>query len=343
MGDDSVHGTVSMLERVQELRAIATLEEMKKTDVYMDALKNSAKAPVSYGKALVDAPVDTLGDTARGLGGFFADIGHSIVSDDPSEDNVVKTGLGQTTAKRNFAFQLGVNPYSRYQPLQDELSEVSWTAVGGGLTVGAAFRAVKNAPGTVLTTSRMANTGRVLVRDKSPRELANHNEEALLALGMSEALVESLLSNYNYDPEAETRLVSSLEAMQGLKGLSQLASRATLADSVDAAEEVRDGVELLAAYHLDVQAGQAIVIAGAFPLLIDSSNGAHGVFPTDYVRNTPGARQDIANLTEAAKAGGYTLASVYVTGKMDAEMQQSLQQLGWARVKDYAERELRAQ
>ena len=81
-------------------------------------------------------------DTARGLGGFLADVGYSVVSDDPSQDNVAKTGLGQSNAKRAFAFELGVNPYSQYEPLQKELSEVSWTAVGGGLTVGAAFRAV---------------------------------------------------------------------------------------------------------------------------------------------------------------------------------------------------------
>ena len=113
------------LERINELRAVETIEAMKKSDVYLDAVKNSAKAPVNYGKALIDAPVDTLKGTARGLGGFLADVGSSVVSDDPSQDNVAKTGLGQSAAKRNFAFELGVNPYSRYEPLQEALSEVS--------------------------------------------------------------------------------------------------------------------------------------------------------------------------------------------------------------------------
>ena len=84
------------------------------------------------------------------FGSFLADVGYSIVSDDPSQENAAKTALGFDAAKRQFAYQLGVNPYSRFEPLQDQLSEVSWTAVGGGLTVSAAFRAVKSTPGSVL-------------------------------------------------------------------------------------------------------------------------------------------------------------------------------------------------
>ena len=134
-GQTTVTGAVSLLERINEIQAVTVLAEMKKSDVYMDAIKNSAKAPVNFGKSLIDAPVDTVSNAAKGLGGFLADVGYSIVSDDPSQENVAKTGLGFATAKRNFAYQLGVNPYSQYQPLQDALGEVSWTAAGGACVV----------------------------------------------------------------------------------------------------------------------------------------------------------------------------------------------------------------
>ena len=334
-------GTVSMLERVQELQAVAVLEEMKKSDVYLDAVKNSAQAPVEFGKALVDEPVDTVKDTAKGLGGFLADVGYSIVSDDPSQENVAKTGLGQAAAVRKFAFQLGVNPYTNYQPLQDLLGEVSWAAVGGGLTVGAAFRAVKNTGGSILTTTRMANTGRELVRDKSPRELSKRNEESLLAMGASASLVDSFLDNYSYNPESETRLVVSLESMKGVSGRADVLARAALANSRNAADEMRDWVELLAALHTQVHAGKALVVLATGPMLVDSSNTVHGVFPTDYIMAGERADTQVQAITQAAQSGGYKLGSIHVTGKMAPAVQTMLKDSGWRQVSDFAERTLR--
>ena len=340
-GPNQVEGTVNMLERINELRAVQTLEAMKKSDVYLDAVKNSAKAPVEYGKALVDAPVDTLKDTARGLGGFFADVGYSIVSDDPSQDNVAKTGLGQSAAKRSFAFELGVNPYTQYQPLQDALSEVSWTAVGGGLTVGAAFRAVQNMPGQVLTVSRVANTGRELVRDKSPRELKNRNEESLKAMGVGPTLTEAMTNNYNFDPETETRLIVALESMEGVDGRPELITRATLAGSRARALEIRDWAELFATYHERVTPASKLVMINNAVFLIDAKGTAHGVFPTDYIVPTPDLAPVLSGISDSVKAAGYTLGPIYLTGAVHPEAEKLLLQNGWTRVQQHAEKILR--
>jgi hypothetical protein len=340
-GPVNVTGTVSMLERVNELRAVETLEAMKKTDVYLDAVKNSAKAPVRYGKALIDAPVDTVKNTAKGLGGFFADIGYSVVSDDPSQDNVAKTGLGQSAAKRSFAFELGVNPYSNYQPLQDALSEVSWTAVGGGLTVGAAFRAVRNTPGQVLTLSRVANTGRQLVRDKSPRELENRNEESLKAMGVGAALTEAMIDNFNFDPETETRLVVALESMKGVAGRDELIGRATLASSRSRAAEMRDWAELLATYHEKVTPAVKLVTFSNAVFLIDKTNTAHGVFPTDYIVRTPQLDALLAGISGQIKTAGYKIGPIYVTGAIHPDAATLLRENGWTEVQQHAEKILR--
>ena len=76
---------------------------MKKTDVYLDA-KNSAKAPVNYGKALVDEPVDTMKNTAKGLG--ITDVGYSIVPG-PQPGQCRQDRTRPVDGKRAFAFELG--------------------------------------------------------------------------------------------------------------------------------------------------------------------------------------------------------------------------------------------
>jgi hypothetical protein len=340
-GTSKVSGTVSLLERANEIRAVQTLEAMKGTDVYTDALKNSAKGPVKFGKGLVTEPVDTVSNTVKGFGGFLADVGYSVVSSDPSQENVAKTGLGFSTAKRNFAFNLGVNPYSQYQPLQDALSEVSWTAVGGGLTVTVAFRAVNNTAGTVLSSTSFANTARQAVRDNSPRKLQNMNFDTLRSMGVSEDLAEALLDNFKYDPEAETRLVTALASMKGVAGREDVVARATLATSRNAADEMRDWVELLAAYHAKVTRASKLVVIGAAPFLVDEKQRAHGIFPTDYVAWTPTLVGQISDFTRQIKDAGYKPGPIHVTGRIDKRADKLLRDNGWTDVQANAETLLR--
>jgi hypothetical protein len=340
-GSDRITGTVSLLERANEIRAVSTLEAMKKTDVYGDALKNSAKGPVKYGKKLVSEPVDTVSDTVKGFGSFLADVGYSVVSDDPSQDNVAKTSLGFATAKRNFAYQLGVNPYSSYQPLQDALGEVSWTAVGGGLTVTVAFRAVTNTAGAVLSSTSFANTARQAVRDNSPRKLQNMNFDTLSNMGVSEELAEAQLNNYKYNPESETRLVTALASMRGVEGRDDVVARASLASSENAANEMRDWAELLAAFHTQVKPASKLVVIGSSPVLIDHEDTAHGIFPTDYVLWTPTLQKEIDALTRRVRDAGYKTGSIYVTGNIEEKVDKLLRDSGWTDIQANAEKLLR--
>jgi hypothetical protein len=74
---------------------------------------------------------------------------------------------------------LGVDPYTRYEPLQKELTEVSWTAAAGDLTVQAAFSAIPDVGGGVIILLVTADAMRKLVRDKTPPEIEKINRKSL--------------------------------------------------------------------------------------------------------------------------------------------------------------------
>jgi hypothetical protein len=340
-GKTKVSGTVALLERIDELRAIATLEEMKKTDVYTDAVKKSAGGPLDTGKALVDDPVGTVSDTAKGLGGFLADVGYSIVSDDPSQENVAKTATGFSAAKRKLAHQLGVNPYSSFEPLQDHMSEIAWTMVGGGLTVTAAFSMINNTAGLVVRVTAGSNKARTLVRDNSPRKLKNHNIEALEAMGVSEDLAEAVLDNHNFDPEAITRIVVALQELAGVDGRGDLVGRIALVATPSQATKARDWMELLASYHATVAPAKSLIIVSTAPFLVDAKGKVHGVFPTDYITTDPSIEAGIGNVSKKVAAMKLKLGPFYATGKIDPKMKGMLRDAGWAEVHDHAENLLR--
>jgi hypothetical protein len=337
-GKSTLVGGTGFMERVDELSAIEQLEAMKKTEIYGDALKKSGKAPVETVKNLAKEPVDTIKDIGRGLGGFLSDVGYSMVSDDPNQENVAKTALGFAAAKRQFAFALGVSPYSSFQPLQDELSEVAWTAVSGGLTVAVGFRAIDGAAGTVARTTGTAESMRGLVRDNSPRKLQNINEEKMRDMGGSESLTAAMLDNFNYDPENETRLVGALASMKDVAGRELFIKRAVLQDQSYNARLMREWAELFAAYHENVSKVKAIVMADSTPFIVTESGTAFGLFPSDYITRDPTFEKRNAATIAILRQQGLEPGEAWITGKVDPALEPVLQKIGWKKVSGDANR-----
>ncbi len=339
-GRSTVIGTSHLLERIDELNAVTQLEAMKGTEVYAKALKNSALGPIETAKNLVTAPIDTVSRIGRGIGGFFADIGYSMVSDDPDQENVAKTALGFATAKRQYAYELGVNPYSDFQPLQDELSEVAWTATGGGLTVSVGFAAIGGTAGTVLSTTKTANSMRKLVRDNSPRKLKNLNFDKLKAMGVEESLAEAFLDNFNYDPETETRLVGALESMKNVAGRGNFIKRAALVQNKVMARRMREWAELFDAYHNEVEKVKGIVIVRGAPVLQVKDDSIFVLLPTDYLTWTPNIEKRGQAVVDELKAKGLKQGKVWLTGKIEPKMKEMLLAQGWTSVTQRVESKL---
>jgi hypothetical protein len=337
-GSSSLVGVEGLRERLDELRAIEQLREMKGTKVYGDALKASAMAPVETVKNLASSPVDTVVNIGRGLGGFLSDVGYSMVSDDPNQESVAKTAGGFAVAKRQFAYGLGVSPYSSFQPLQDELSEVSWVSIGGGLTASLGFGAIDGGAGTLIKSAGTADSMRSLTRDNSPRELQNINHDKLLAMGIKESLADAMLDNYNYDPENETRLIGALASMDGVSGRELFIQRAALQDQAYNARLMREWAELFAAYNKNVGNVKAIVVAQTAPYLLLNDGTVLGLFPADYVTIDPTFEARNQAHVDALRSQGFKPGEAWVTGKVDPAVEPLMIKIGWKKMSGDAAR-----
>ncbi len=329
-GPSTVYGTPKMLERIDELKAIERLEEMKKTSVYKDAVKKSAKGPLRTARGMLTAPVDTVSRVGRGIGNFFSDIGSSIISDNPYQENVAKTALGFATAKRQLAHELGVNPYSDYEPLQEQLNTVAWTSVGGGMTVLAGFAAIPGTAGTVMSTTRTASSMKQLVRDSSVRELKNINTKKLKAMGVEDAMADAFIRNYYYNPEEATRLVGAMDSMKGVADRSEFFKRATLVDTPAEAHMMREWAELLASYHLNIEPVEGLVTVSTAPFLRRKDGSFVGIFPTDYSFWTSQTDSRIQQINEEFRAKGFKPGGeLWLDGKADADFKEAVEAMGW--------------
>lgn len=117
--------------RIQEVKATRALEKLERSDEFKDAAKGAVTGMVEGGKALVTSPVETTKSAVKGMGRWLGNVGRSISSDDPHQDNVLKTALGYDAAKRAYAIEMGVDPYTDFEPFQERLGEVARAATAG--------------------------------------------------------------------------------------------------------------------------------------------------------------------------------------------------------------------
>jgi hypothetical protein len=170
-----VRGNALVRERLGELAALRQLQALKGTEVYKQALEKAATGPLRPAKNMVTAPIDTLEGMGRGIGTFFTNLGHAAFGGaSEQESGVLKTAIGFDAAKRQFAYRVGVDPYTTFAPVADQLSDLAWAAVAGGLTVSV-FAAIPGTAGSVMSGTKTGDAMNRLVRDNTPAELKKIN------------------------------------------------------------------------------------------------------------------------------------------------------------------------
>lgn len=109
-GTETVETIAALAMRIQELKALKVMLEMERQQVFGDSLVAAAKAPFKGAAALVTSSIETGKGIAKGTGRFFSNLGRSIFSGDPDQDNVLKVALGCDAVKRQFAYDFGIDP-----------------------------------------------------------------------------------------------------------------------------------------------------------------------------------------------------------------------------------------
>jgi hypothetical protein len=336
-GPLKVEGTSLLVKRTNELKALSHMEEVEQTDTFAEALKSGATAPLRTVKGLVTHPVDTVSGVASGVGSWFEDIGNAITSDDPHQENALSAAIGYAAARRKFAYEYGINPYTRYEPVQEKLTQMARASVVGGLTPKVAFGLIKTPVGTVLKLTATADTMKKLVRDKSPAELSEINAGKLKAMGVEDSLANDFLKNPYFDPQEETLLVGELETMKNVKDRKIFIKMAAVAPDYQIARFLRERAQMTATYNEKVASVERIIAVQGIPLLQRKDGIIIMLAPLDHVAWT----QKLW-LKESKGSGtfnqlpGFSGKEVWITGSFDPVARKTLEIEGWKVKEDFA-------
>ena len=322
---------------IKEIEAIASLQDVSKTKVFLEAAGNSV---VGVGEGVVSAVKDP-GATAKNLGSGIKRFGVNLgrrseravesatdKSDDEEskekEENAAESGakaiLGVNSAMRQWARKVGVDPYTTNQVLRDTLEGIAKVDAAGGI----ATKVVLPIPQVVGMTSSVGD----IVWGKDPEAVRKLNEQGLREMKTPEDVASLFFRNKAYTLTMQTRLVAALRGVNA-EGRDDYVKTAAGARRWREALFYVESTEMLARYH---QRRPVRRVLGDSRALVTSDSGGAGValLPLDWLgdtRETRAALQDIgARTRQELKA---TRLTMVLTGRASPRMTKLLSTSGW--------------
>jgi hypothetical protein len=292
-------GTRELERCVSEIHAIAQLVEVSKGDLFAKGLKNSLAAPVDAVKHIVKDPVGSVKAVPRTVGHFFAKVGSAVEhtskrigkritgeSDDPAEPgkalgNSLKDLAGFQKAKLDTARQLHVDPYSDNVRLQQEMEKVTWAFFAGGLPLHIGAVAVSGGASAALTATKTVGLPEDIY-EHTPNELALIDGRSLAAMGIDQAMIDSILLNPRISVAARHRTVTGLEVLPACPGRAEVVALLARSDVTFKARFLADVIDMFVARHRAAPY-KAISVRGRLPIGVLADGSMQVAAPVDYI------------------------------------------------------------
>jgi hypothetical protein len=331
VGRFTVHGRQLLNRRIRELQALAALERMSTTDVFAKSAIKSATSPVKFGMDLLKNPFGTVEQTVSGVSDAFGKIGSGLSNPGTDPDGLAASAIGVSSAKRQLAAELDIDPYTDFKPLADKLNDVATTIALGGLGPKAAFSLIGGGLGMAISYSSTAEDVRNLIRDKTPSQLFERNAQALRAMGVSDSTAAAFLENEFYTLTDQTRIVVALQDLGNVANRAVFIARAAGVHARDLAFFLVRRAEMIADYQ---RASSSKIVefvsAGGFPVNIRADGRTVVVAPIDLLAWSATPLQALAAITSSLRSEGRGEAvELHISGTVTPRAQSALQSMGW--------------
>lgn len=330
-------GRTMLAVRLHEIEALAQLEDVSKTEVFLKAAGTSV---LNVGKGVATAvtkPTETAKGVGSGVKRFGVNLGRmtkrtvdSATGNDPAQeskqgDNAAvsagKSLAGISRASRRWAQKLGVDPYTTNPVLKKALDDIGEIDAAGSI----ATKVVLPIPGVVGMTATVSG----LVWGKDPEELRKINEQRLKELGVSGDTAKRLFLNSAMTLSYETRLIAALHALKLPGSADRVAAAAASRHEREALFHV-ESAELLQQRHAKTPF-TALLTDSLATVAVTADRRAVLLLPLDWVRWTSAADSTVREIASRAnqelKATGLVIV---LAGKTSPRAARELAAQGWS-------------
>ena len=328
-GEIQAVSTAKLRKYVHEINAAARMETVKGSDEFKSGIKEKAGDVVEGAKGLVTNPIDTVGGAISGVGKLFSRGKESLVGGSRSDAEGSRladlTGLSKT--KRDYAYEFGVDVYSRNEIMQKQLDALAKAGNAGSLVMSALLMGAGTAVTVASSTKQMNN----VLRDTAPADLRKMNRENLESMGVNKDISDLFIKNVHYTPREQTILVSALASMKNTKKRAEYIKFAVLTDNADMAFFRQQQAQMYAGYHKSVTPVKEFISIYEISVAKTKDNKIVFNVPLDYAAWTKGLAIVARTLTqEVALMEDVTGREIWVTGRFSPKAKESLKKMGWA-------------
>lgn len=338
-GSFEATGRTQLAVRIQEIAALAALDEVSKSQVFLASAGNSV-VKIGQGAA---AAVSNPEATVKGLG---AGIKRAGVNLGRRTERAVSTAgegsggggstagsaannvLGVNSAMRRWAYKVRVDPYTTNDVLRKALADFARVDAAGSL----ATRVVVPIPGVVGLTSTVGN----IVWSKDPEEVRKINEAGLRALKVPDAVATALFGNQWFTLTYQTRFIAALGTVS-VPGVADYVRTASEATSERAALFFVESAEMLQQWRASAKV--SAVLTDSRALVAVAGGQARALLPLDWLPWTATTHKELGVIAgRARKELQATRLEIGLTGRMSERASREVPTLGWTMVPDGAKR-----
>jgi len=323
--------------RVNEVNGIARMEDWSESEQFIRGVGKAGRDVLESSVRLVIDPLETFGNTTSGVTEIFASVRRILTEDEEGredQDIVDKAGdlIGYSRAKRQYAAAFGVDPYSTNPVVQKYLNYLSRIGFVGQVGGSAARSFIDGGIGISISVASYLQSLREQVRDKTPEELREANEQKLRAMGVEQSVIDLYLGNYVFTPTYQTAFVDFLEEIDGAANRGELVKLAVLAKNEDQAFFRVAQARMYSNYHQSVEKIKTFVLLRKLVIVaartVDEALIVN--IPADYVSLT----ENLSAYFTVARSGldgipNVTEKQLWLAGGMSPIAREWFEESGW--------------
>ena len=331
-GTHTIRGNDLLAKRLKELNAIAELEQTSKSDEFEKALRTAAAKPFHMVGNTLQDPVGTAKNLGSGAMRFIKRAGEVATRSgkrSANTDNAAEALIGFSKQKREIAYQLGVDPYSHNQILQQHLDDMAWASFGGGFVIRLGTFAVGGAVGGLVGGLSTADDIAKAIRDNTPSDLSAMNREILSGMGISEATIKAFLEHSAISPTNQTVITAKLH------NLGQAGGREDFLKMVLACQDSTDVlffqriILMMVAYHTEVSPVKQVLNLNGLPVIHAANEALVVPLSVDYGWWSAEAERLSAAIANFKPAYNISERSLYISGTVSPLAKAQLRKRGF--------------
>lgn len=324
-----VTGDAMLRKLLREIDAMTAFKKIESGEAFGKALAASAKKPIEFAGSLVTHPIDTVGGVAKGVGKLFSNAYAGLTTKKQAgEDTAAESMLSLSKYKREYACNLGTDPYSSNKVFQKELERVAWAAAVGNLSFSAATAPIGGGLGTAISFTGFAQSMNDYLKEQPPSQIRIDADGQLSAIGVSKEDIKKFLENPVFTPRNTAVIVASLTKLDGVKGRDVYLQYASTASDEEQANFMMQMAEMLKGYHEKVSQLKEISMNSGLVTASAANNAVLIPFPLDYGVWTERTETILKNIVSSAPSSGERHFEVWVTGMFSPLARKNMEDMG---------------